>query len=250
MNLSRVWLVPALLGLSGVASAAGTLSYASPGNEGRQLLEIGAQAVRMSQSGQPQWMLYQDADKTLYIVDDTQRSYNRVTEEAAQALAKQVAGLQKQIEQQLAMLPPEQREMMKGMLPQVPDMSKHNFRVEKGEGMRKVGDYSCRPATVFDNDKPSEELCLATVKEVGLKDADLNLLKRMGAAMSAMASQFGAGSMAAVLDQMDGVPVEHRAPGAKQPKATLVGVNTSAPDAARFKLPEGYSERPLFPGMN
>ena len=65
-----------------------------------------------------------------------------------------------------------------------------------------------------------------------------------------MASQFGAGSMAAVLDQMDGVPVEHRAPGAKQAKATLVKVDTAAPDAARLSLPEGYSERPLFPGMN
>lgn len=250
MNLSRLLLAPALLASSATALAAGTLSYASPENEGHQQLEIGASAVRMSQQGQPQWLLYQDADKTLYIVDDTQRSYNRVTEQAAEALAKQVATLQKQIEQQLAMLPPEQREMMKGMLPQVPDMSKRNFRVEKSQGTRTVGKYTCQPVTVYDNDKASEELCLADVSAVGLKAADLKLLKRMGETMSAMASQFGAGSMAAVLDQMDGVPVEHRAPGAKQAKATLVKVDTAAPDAARLSLPEGYSERPLFPGMN
>ncbi len=250
MNVIRVIVAPALLALSGAACAAGTLSYASPGSEQRQLLEIGANAVRMSQQGEAQWLLYHDADKTLYVVDDTSRSYNRVTAEAANALSQQVAALQKQIEQQLAMLPPEQREMMKGMLPQAPDLSSHTFRVEKGEGRREVGGYSCQPVTVFDNDKPSEELCLASVKAVGLKVSDMALLKRMGEAMSAMAAQFGAGSMAAVLDQIDGVPVEHRAPGAERAKAVLKEVDHETPDAQRLSLPQGYTERPLFPGMN
>ena len=250
MNRIRVIVAPALLALSGAACAAGTLSYASPGSEARQLLEIGASAVRMSQKGQDQWMLYHDGDKTLYVVDDRNRSYNRVTKEAANALSQQVAALKKQIEQQLAMLPPEQREMMKGMLPQAPDLSSHSFRVEKGEGTREVAGYPCQPVTVFDNDKPSEELCLASVKAVGLEDADLALLRRMGEAMSAMAAQFGAGSMAAVLDQMDGVPVEHRDPGAEQAKAVLIEVDHKAPEDQRLSVPQGYTERPLFPGMN
>lgn len=249
MNFTRVIVAPALLALSGAACAAGTLSYASPGSDGRQLLEIGADAVRMSQQGGGQWLLYHDADKTLYVVDDNSRSYNRVTEDAAKALSQQVEALQKQVEQQLAMLPPEQREMMKGMMPQAPDFSSHTFRVEKGEGTREVGGYNCQPVTVYDNDKPSEELCLASIKAVGLKTADLALLRRMGEVMSAMAAQFGAGSMAAVLDQIDGVPVEHRAPGAEQAKAVLKEVDNDAPDAQRLSLPQGYTERSLFPGM-
>ena len=238
------------------ALAGGTLSYGQPGTAAKaeaqpaQVLEIGDTAVRMSQRGQAQWMLYQDGEKTLYIVDDTKRSYSKVTKQMADQLAAQISGMKAQVEAQLANLPPQQREMMKGMMPKLPDFNlDHTYRIEKSGDARKVGVYNCQPITVFDNDKATEELCLAKIKDVGLKQADMDLLKRMGEALSRMAANFGAGSMAAVLDKIDGVPVEHRKAGDKVAQAVLIKADASTPAANRFTLPEGYSEQALFPGM-
>lgn len=248
MKLARTGLGLALGFLPLVSMAAGNLSYGQPGGETQQLLEFGSDAVRMSQQGQPLWMLYKDKDQTLYIVDDSKKSYQKVTQEAADALGKKVAAMQKQINDQLANLPPQQREMMKGMMPKMPDlMQAHEFRVEKDGAKRKVGEYDCQPYIVYDNDKPSQALCLASIKAVGISADDFALFKKMGQTMSSMASQFGAGSMAAVMDKIDGIPVEHRKPGAQSPQAVLLHAGSKAPDPKRLSVPAGYKERPLMP---
>ncbi len=245
ISMGLAWLLLPVMGF-----ADGHLAYGPPGGQPQQMMEFAEGAVRMSQQGEAQWMLYRDEEKTLYIIDDAQRSYHKVTRQMAQDMAERVSAMQAQIEQQMAMLPPQQREMMKSMMPKLPDMAQqHSYRVEKDGAPRQSGAYNCQPFTVYDNDQASELLCLAAVKDVGVAKADFELLKRMGETMSSLAAQFGAGSMAAVLDKIDGLPVEHRKPGDSAPQAVLLSSGNKAPEAARMSLPEGYSEKPLMPGM-
>jgi hypothetical protein len=208
------------------AIADGLLGYGRPGTSAQQFLEMSTDAVRMSQPGQAQWMLYRDAEKTVYIVDDGQRSYQRMDKEMAAKLQAQIKAIKMQLEAQLAMLPPEQREMMKGMMPAVPDFGARHYTVETYGDPRKVAGYTCQPVRVLEDGKPSEEICLAK-----------------------MASSFGAGSMAAVLEKMDGVPVEHRRPGAASAELELLELNHDKQAPERFALPAGYAQRSVFPGM-
>lgn len=235
--------------LAGTAAAEGKLTYGTPGGQAGQYMEIGQSAVRMSQGGQAQWMLYREAEKALYIVDDGQKSYQKVDREMIDSLKRQIDAMRAQIDAQMAQLPPAQREMMRGMMPQVPDFSPAEYTIEMGDGQREVAGFQCRPLIVKENDTPVEEMCLASVEELKLTRGDLKLLQSMGQTMGDLAASFGAGSMAAVMKRNDGVPVEHRKPGEAQPRSVLLKVDRGAQPAERFKLPSGYTAKPLYPGM-
>ncbi|MGJ8668446.1 MAG: hypothetical protein ACSHXK_03060 [Oceanococcus sp.] len=232
------------------AWAAGNLSYGQVGGEAQQMMEYGHDAVRMSQRGQAQWMLYKDKEQTLYVIDDSKKSYQKVTKEMAQQLGKQVDAMKSQIEAQMAMLPPEQREMMRGMMPKIPDIAQqHNYRVENDGKAREVASYACQPILVYDNDEPSEALCIASLKDLKVTSQDFALLKRMGETMSSFAAQFGAGSMAAVMDKIDGIPVEHRKAGSETAQSVLLRVGQEEPKPERMSVPKGYAEQSLMQGF-
>lgn len=233
-----------------LSHGAGNLAYGPLGGKPQQLLEIADNTVRMSSQGQSQWVLYRDQGETLFLVDDAQRSYSQVTRETAAQLNARVAQMQKQVEAQLAMLPPAQREMMRGMMPKLPDFTaQHEFRLEKQDGTRKVGDWDCQPVLVYDNQQPSDQLCLAAVKSVGMAAEDFALIKRMSAVLGQFAAQFGGGSMAAVLEQLDGVPVAYRHLDSEQPESVLLRIGREAPAPERMQIPPDYREQSLMPGM-
>ena len=246
--LTAVAMAAGLLLVATVATAAGKLSYGPPGGQAGQFIEIGQSAVRMSHQGRGQWMLYRDGDQALYIVNDRDRSYQRVDAEMLDSLSRQIQAMQAQVEAQLAQLPPEQREMMRGMMPKLPNHSQADYSVEFGDEQRKVSGFACRPLVVKNGGEPVEEICLASIDELKLSESDLNLLKRMGDTMGEMAASLGAGSMAAVMEASDGVPVEHRKAGAEQAESVLLKVEREAQPAGRFTVPEGYEEKPLIPG--
>ena len=245
----HIWKGILLTAVCGVVQADHRLEYSETGG-GLNVLEVGHQAVRMQQQGESQWMLYRHDEKAFYLVDSEQRSYQKMDQSTGQAMNQQLQALQAQMEAQLAGMPPEQREMMKQMMPKMPGLGQPvEYTVKPSGDTRKVAGYSCQPVTVFKEGEPEEELCLGSPKELGIAQNDFALLKGMGELMSEVAASFGAGSMAAVLEEMDGLPVEHRAPGAKEPKATLTASRDAKLDAERFALPAGYSERELIPGQ-
>lgn len=139
--------------------------------------------------------------------------------------------------------------MMQGMMPKMPDFEQGNYSVRLGKENRQAAGYSCRPLVVLQDDQPIEEMCLAAISDLKLSKADLKLLERMGKTMGELAASFGAGSMAAVMEASEGIPVEHREPGAAQPRSVLLKVEPGTQPVERFALPAGYKPQPLFPGF-
>lgn len=242
----RYWLAVLFFALPGLVLAAGNLSYGPVGGKAQQMMEIGDGVMRMSMQGQSQWMLYRDDQQTVYMVDDAQRSYTKLDKQAAQQLNQQVTQMQKQIEAQLSALPPEQRAMMKSMMPAMPQlMEKHNYSVKKTGEEKQIQSWACQVYTVYDNGEPTDEFCVAPVKKLGVSQSDFELMKRMSTVLGSLAAQFGAGSMAAVIDKLEGMPVAFGSAG-KQPKSVLLRVGKETPDAARMMLPPDYKEQSLM----
>lgn len=231
------------------ALADGRLAYGAPGAPPSQLLEFTASAVRMSQLGSAQWLLYRDQDQVIYLIDDAQRSYQRIDEDLADNLQQQLAKVRAQLEAQLAQLPPEQRAMMKQMMPALPQLAQAKYSVQERNVQRTVNGFACREVVVMKDGEVAEEICLAALKTLDISKRDFALLKRMGKTMGAVATGFGAGSMAAVLEQIEGVPVEHRRPGAAKAEAQLLELNHERQPKQRFELPQAYSERAFFSGL-
>lgn len=244
----EIWVGLVMSTVSSTVVADHRLEYVE-GEAGVNILEVGSQSVRMQRAGDTQWMLYRDTQRRFYLVDDSRKSYQQMDESTGKALQQQLSAIQQQMEAQLAAMPPEQREMMRQMMPKLPGAaSGSQYRVEETGDPREVAGYACQPVTVYKDDKADEALCLAQPKALGVAAEDFAVLKRMGELMSEVAASFGAGSMAAVLKAMEALPVEHRKPGAAKPSARLQSSESGAIAADRFAIPEGYQQRALIPG--
>lgn len=253
MNPSRIRaIVGGLMLLGGsipIAGAEGMLSYGPPGGPESQRLEIGAAAVRMSRADSASWLLYRDDEQAIYIVDDAQRSYQRVDRSAAESIMAQIKRLQAEVERQLAALPPDQREMMRSMMPKVPEFTPGSYRLDVQENEGKAAGYACKNVIVYRDESAVEEMCLSRVKALGLVDQDMQMLKRMGGILSQVAANFGADAMATVLEKVEGIPVEHRDPGARQAKLQLLKVQSGTQPERRFSVPQGYQQQSLGIGL-
>jgi hypothetical protein len=112
-------------------------------------------------------------DDTLWIIDHQEKRAHRVDQEGMEKVSLQINAAMKQMEAQLAQLPPEQRETVEKMMQErVPAMAgalggeAPERRVEKG-GTEKVASYSCTSYTMFSGDRKVWEVCAASEGELG-----------------------------------------------------------------------------------
>lgn len=112
-------------------------------------------------------------DDTLWLIDHQEKRVHRVDEEGMEKVSLQIHAAMKQMEAQLAQLPPEQREMMEKMMKErMPAMAAARGgdaperRVEKGD-TDKVGAYSCTTYTMYSGDRKVWEVCAASANELG-----------------------------------------------------------------------------------
>jgi len=205
-------------------------------------------------------------DETLWMVSHEEKSCQTIDKEAMEQLSAQIGGVMKQMEAELAKLPPEQRAMMEEMMKsQMPaGMSGGGSagpprRIEVGAA-DKVGDYSCTLHTLFAGDEKVWEVCAATEK--GLPDAASEALGAFRA-MSRFAEQLREtlqqGPLAEMvstpfheLDEVNGFPVRVRSfeRGRVTSETTLKSITGKDLDADLFEVPDGYQVKNLADEMN
>ena len=95
-------------------------------------------------------------DETLFIVNHQDQTYHRMDKDSMTRMSSQMSEAMKQMEAQLANLPPEQRAMMERMMkgrmpggmPGAMGSDRPQRRIEVG-GDEQVGEYSCTMYTVY-----------------------------------------------------------------------------------------------------
>jgi len=112
-------------------------------------------------------------DDTMWLIDHQEKRCHRIDQEGMEKVSTQISAAMKQMEAQMAQLPPEQREMMKKMMAErMPAMAgamggeTPPRRVEKA-ATEQVGSYSCTTYTMYTGDDKTWEVCAATESELG-----------------------------------------------------------------------------------
>ncbi len=163
------------------------------------------------------------------------------------------------MDEQLAKMPPEQREMMRGMMEKMMgkitgEQKSKNTQFVQTSRTDKVAGYSCRITEYLVEGKKRREFCVTNVSE--MKDA-----KEVFAAMKGMSEMFKElfQSMSKALpmltesnpfhemEKLDGFPIaitefkKNKARGRNE----LVSIGTKSFDKGFFSAPAGYKEKKM-----
>ena len=226
------------------ASASGDTIYAQDG------------MLRMNPSTADGKMSMIFRDDTLWLTDHGEKKCRTLDREGLEELSAQLDGAMKEIEAQLAQMPPEQREMMKKMMKdRMPMMAGDDAprKIETG-GAEQVGDYACTVKTLYSGEDKVWEVCAAS----GDLTEQVAEAKQAFQAMSAFTSDLQGvakkGPLSGMLDtpfndmnDIEGFPVRVRtySDGRIVSESTLKSIKREDLDAALFTAPDGYKVEDL-----
>lgn len=237
--------------LASVASADTLLTYGEDGQVADTRIYIAGGKVR-ADTGDG-FALVDTRQRTVTVVDHTEKTYMLQTEQELQAMAQQMGALGQQMQGMLANLPPEQRAAMANMGLKLPSATtseavrgelRETSRHETIQGMR------CRVYLYDLGSGGQAEACIARRDDTLMPEEDVDALRSLSIMvepLASAASAFSAGSVPAALPAaIDGVPLRFvTAAEGSHRVSTLQSIEHDALDASLFELPEGYTRRSM-----
>jgi len=252
-----------LLALAGTAASAGVViemqvqGTSTSGEVGRdriytqgEMLRIDSHATELTGNIS---MIFRDEE--MRVLDHDKKTCQTIDKEGLD----EIGGAMKQMQAELAKLPPEQRAMMERMMKgKMPGMGTEQAarRIDVG-ATEKVGDYSCKLKTMYAGEQKVWEVCAAETPPDALTEAmgAFRALSRFTESLKDIVQQ---GPLAGMIDnplhdlnEVGGFPVRTRAFGNGQliRETTLESVERQDLGDDVFSIPEGYKVQSLMDQM-
>jgi hypothetical protein len=162
--------------LLGSSVIAGTQAVMQSSQKSVTLITVEGNKLRIENQGNENSIAIFDTDKKeMLMIDQKERSYMRMDKTSFDKIKQQLDKARKQMEAQMANMPPQQREMIQKMMGDklnmfsTPKANKTKF-VETGRTDKAAG-YTCKVTEYFVNDKKKTEFCVTPQSEIkGAKD--------------------------------------------------------------------------------
>ena len=196
---------------------------------------------------------------TIYVIDDKRKSYREMDKATMQGYANQANAAMSQMQERMAKMSPQQREMMQkmmggnmpGMAPAQQDAyeAKDTGKSDTAEGRK------CRLWNITKNGQVIEEVCVVPFSSLPGKEDFQKTFKNLAEAFEGMASAMpNAASDAKARTAINGYPVRTRRYANGKPSGTetvLKTWNEEALAASLFEVPAGYKKQdmPKMGGM-
>ncbi len=244
------WIAAAALIVPAVALADARIEMTTDRTEkGTFVMQVKDGKTRWDQQGDARGsVLFDAATGTLTVINHADKSYMNLDKATVQGVSEQMKAAMKQMEAQMANMPPEQREMiMKRMPGFAKEKARPVFSAEKAGGTDKVNGIKCRNMRLLKDGKPHTDACVADADALDIPKADFDALSAMFEAMQEMASQFSGDNRAMPLREIGGVPV--RSVDVETGEVSeVVSVSDDALDGTLFEVPADYrlQEMPRF----
>lgn len=200
--------------------------------------------------GEASYVLWERGKPQMITVIPSRKTYMVLDQATVQAQAKAAADQMKQVEKQMAGLPPAIREQMKKSAPNLgTGKPMIEMKMTKGGAATKAG-HKCTMVDIAVTGVPmaaaaGQEFCVVPPESLGIPGADLETLRQMAQFTKDMTKDLGA-IVGGIPDMMEmgGWPVWTRE---KQTGAVWVHkvVDKSKVDSALFAVPAGYTEEKM-----
>jgi hypothetical protein len=217
-------------------------------------LSIDKDKVRMESSNNPGNSFIYRADKGVFwMVDANGKSYSEMSREDLEGLANTMDAALKQMQEQLAKLPPEQRKMMEDMMKEnMPGAGSQAKTSYKKIGPGKVGSWSCEKYESYQEGKKKAEMCVVDPQLLGFSEADFKALKDLAKPFEKLAKDMG--SMLpqdGVEGAPKGAPVKATVfeDGKAKSETLIKQVKKEVVSPALFEVPKGFAKKAMgMPG--
>lgn len=258
MFFTRMLTAVALMTATAAASADTTLTTTNQfGNTtGTDTIQIANGMVRVDNS-QGGYMLFDSGDNTMTMVQPSDESYMVMTEEAVRSMGNAVQQAMKQLESQMANMPPQQREQMRRMMEERMGGMMGGGKTSKPEIVntgetRSVAGYDCSVVRIMVDGASKGSACMADFDALGIPAGDQQTIQAMIDFSLALTEQFG-DMMPAHMKAMagQGYPVQYESQAGGTPvNGSLKNVSTEPLADDLFTVPSGYTKRslPNMPG--
>lgn len=222
--------------------------------------------IRMDGVGQPadERMSMIFLGQEFLVLDHSDQKYIVVDADMIAAVGSQMEAAMRQMEAQLADMPPEQRamveEMMRGQM-QAMMGGDQEARIPPRVEEIGAGQWESNPCTqyaVYEGGEKTQEICASPLADVHGVDEAMEAFTSMAGFMNdlsesmpePMASAMAENPME-LIDQINGFPVRRVdfTNGQVFSETTLEGVVEQALDESVFAVPEGYTKQDVFEGQ-
>ncbi|MEQ8207268.1 MAG: DUF4412 domain-containing protein [Woeseia sp.] len=190
-------------------------------------------------------LLYNSRNDELILISREERSWLRVE---ADFVSFMTAQIEKDMEQMLSSVPPDQRamvaEQLQGMMPQ-PSDKPPTVDVRRTGKTDRVAGYNCHEAEVSVAGSNNPELvCVATPSELGMDETDFATLNSAMRSIAEIAAMNPAAGPGADFSRMGGVPI--RTHNLEQDyRTTLTAIVHGDIDNSRLAVPADFTETNL-----
>lgn len=203
--------------------------------------------------------IYRAADKSLLVIDHERKTYSVMDDKAIGMIVDEMQLAMMQLDQRMAQLPPEQRQLLQGALKGDP-RSRLPHKVERTSEVATVSGFATRKFDVFQGEEKIREVWVAEWSKVpesqdvlrSLQGVD-ELFRSMKAAFDSVASgvlggarPFDVGeSPFQDLQAMDGFPVRTRnyENGTLVSETEVVAIRQQTFEAETFEAPADYEKK-------
>jgi len=212
-------------------------------------------------SGEKISMIFRGED--FLMLNHQDKTYVVMDEAMIEETASQMSAMMKQMEEQLANIPPEQRAMvekmmrgqMQGMMPPQAPAAPPPPRVEAGESGHWKS-YPCVKYSVYSGGEKSEEICAASLDAIEGSEVVMRGFRKMAEFVTRLTDSLpgSIGTMVRnpinTVAQIDGFPVHtvHFENGQVTQEDSLESVTEQALDESMFAAPAKYQRQDMFDG--
>lgn len=206
---------------------------------GKLVVAVQDGMVRVDE-GSGSWMLYDSRKDTVFVVDTQQQAYLAIDREEAKSYARTLSLARQGIELQLRKASPEQRAQVEKWLGSSEKPAPMKY--VRGKTSHKVNGYRCTEGHLERGGKLVEEVCVASVGDIGMSAQDYATVRSMYKLMSEVQEADAPGIMPN-FGALDGVPIQvGRSEGDLQ---AVAKVTHEQLPAERFRIPKDYRQDDL-----
>lgn len=210
---------------------------------------VDAGKVRLETTGGQSGLFIYRGDKGVFwIVNPAGKTYSEMTKADMEAMADQLNSAMKQMQEQLAKMPPEQRAMMEKMMPGMAGGSKEPKIAYKKTGAGKQGEWACDTYEMTADGVKRAELCVVAPGKLGLDMSDYQSITDLAKPFEKIAKDLQAmfpqpGKHGAP----DGIPVKTTLfeDGKATSESTVKTVKKGVVALDQFELPKGLAKQDM-----
>ena len=264
MQKSLALLVSILLLMASAANAGVVMDLVSTNASGQEtersrvLTQSGKLRMEQLEADESEATMIFLGDRFLYI-DHDRKSYVVMDEAMLDQVSVQMNEAMKQMEAELARLPPEQRAMVEQMMQgQMPGMGAEQAAPPPAPRVERMGSsewksYDCEKFAVFEGGEKTQEICAAGLGEVDGADELIETFQDMAAYMTKMTESMPMPSdepmnPGKLMEEIGGFPVHtiDYENGVVVGETSLESVTEQDIDEGMFAAPDGYTRENPF----